>query len=361
MAVATPVTGRHSIVTPSTAVRTGRAVLDGLRRTGRADERPAHEVDVRPLRFGRTPVTNLEYAWFLAAGRVARAALVEGPALLGSRPAGGRRHLVRSHGLLLLAVGDAGRPLAAADRGRVGARRPGRARRGAHLVGRRDPARRDPRGAPIGTLARRARHRQRLRPARHRHRGPRVVPRLVRARRLPAHAPLRPARTRAGRDAREPRRLLAAPRARRPARRRVRVARRTRAPPTAASAWCARCRERPSRRRPRGRAPAGAAARAGRARRARARGRIAPREHRAGRLDARGARAARAGLAAPPAPARRRRAHRSRRARARLRPARDPSARAPGAWASSSRRMGSAARERLERALGIGPRTRGRA
>jgi formylglycine-generating enzyme required for sulfatase activity len=28
-------------------------------------------VDVRPLRFGRTPVTNLEYAWFLDAGRAA--------------------------------------------------------------------------------------------------------------------------------------------------------------------------------------------------------------------------------------------------------------------------------------------------
>lgn len=37
---------------------------------GRADERPVHEVEVRPFRIGRTPVTTLEYARFLATGRV---------------------------------------------------------------------------------------------------------------------------------------------------------------------------------------------------------------------------------------------------------------------------------------------------
>ena len=36
---------------------------------GRPDERPVHEAEVRPVRMGRTPVTNLEYAWFLATGR----------------------------------------------------------------------------------------------------------------------------------------------------------------------------------------------------------------------------------------------------------------------------------------------------
>jgi sulfatase modifying factor 1 len=36
---------------------------------GRPDERPVHDAQVRPLRVGRTPVTNMEYAWFLAAGR----------------------------------------------------------------------------------------------------------------------------------------------------------------------------------------------------------------------------------------------------------------------------------------------------
>lgn len=35
---------------------------------GRQDERPVHEVEVRPLRVARTPVTNMEYAWFLSAG-----------------------------------------------------------------------------------------------------------------------------------------------------------------------------------------------------------------------------------------------------------------------------------------------------
>jgi iron(II)-dependent oxidoreductase len=38
---------------------------------GPGDERPAHEVEVRPLRIGYHPVTNLEYAWFLARDRVA--------------------------------------------------------------------------------------------------------------------------------------------------------------------------------------------------------------------------------------------------------------------------------------------------
>lgn len=37
--------------------------------SGRPDESPVREVEVRPLRFGRTPVTNMEYAWFLSAGR----------------------------------------------------------------------------------------------------------------------------------------------------------------------------------------------------------------------------------------------------------------------------------------------------
>jgi len=69
MAVAAPVTGRHSIVVPSTLFVPGGRFSMGSE-AGRADERPAHEVDVRPLRFGRTPVTNMEYAWFLASGRV---------------------------------------------------------------------------------------------------------------------------------------------------------------------------------------------------------------------------------------------------------------------------------------------------
>ena len=69
MAVAAPVTGTHSAVTPATQfVPGGRFVMGSS--NGRIDEQPAHEVEVRPLRVGRTPVSNLEYAWFLASGRV---------------------------------------------------------------------------------------------------------------------------------------------------------------------------------------------------------------------------------------------------------------------------------------------------
>ena len=68
MAVGAPLLGRHSIVLPSTVFVPGGRFSMGSDE-GRADERPAHEVDVRPLRFGSTPVTNIEYAWFLAAGR----------------------------------------------------------------------------------------------------------------------------------------------------------------------------------------------------------------------------------------------------------------------------------------------------
>jgi formylglycine-generating enzyme required for sulfatase activity len=35
---------------------------------GRPDESPVHAVEVRPLRVGRTPVSNMDYAWFLSAG-----------------------------------------------------------------------------------------------------------------------------------------------------------------------------------------------------------------------------------------------------------------------------------------------------
>jgi formylglycine-generating enzyme required for sulfatase activity len=68
MAVATLTPGRHSIISPSTLFIPGGRFLMGSEE-GRADERPVHEVEVRPVRMGRTPVTNMEYAWFLAAGR----------------------------------------------------------------------------------------------------------------------------------------------------------------------------------------------------------------------------------------------------------------------------------------------------
>jgi formylglycine-generating enzyme required for sulfatase activity len=60
---------RRAAVTPPTVFVPGGRFLMGSER-GRPDERPVHEVEVRPLRVGRTPVTNLEYAFFLTAGRV---------------------------------------------------------------------------------------------------------------------------------------------------------------------------------------------------------------------------------------------------------------------------------------------------
>ena len=60
--------GRHSIAAPSTVFIPGGRFVMGFA-DGRPDERPAHEAEVRPLRLGRTPVTNIEYAWFLAAKR----------------------------------------------------------------------------------------------------------------------------------------------------------------------------------------------------------------------------------------------------------------------------------------------------
>jgi formylglycine-generating enzyme required for sulfatase activity len=68
MAVATPVAGRHSACAPSTLFVPGGRFLMGCE-LGPEDERPPREIDVRPLRFGRTPVSNMEYAWFLGAGR----------------------------------------------------------------------------------------------------------------------------------------------------------------------------------------------------------------------------------------------------------------------------------------------------
>jgi sulfatase modifying factor 1 len=69
MAVATTSLGRHSVVAPlAVFVPGGRFVMGSDE--GRPDEAPAHEVQVRPLRMGRSPVSNLEYAWFLSTGRV---------------------------------------------------------------------------------------------------------------------------------------------------------------------------------------------------------------------------------------------------------------------------------------------------
>ena len=69
MGVAAPVARTHSIMAPATQFVPGGRFRMGSP-DGRIDEQPVHEVEVRPLRVGRTPVSNLEYAWFLASGRV---------------------------------------------------------------------------------------------------------------------------------------------------------------------------------------------------------------------------------------------------------------------------------------------------
>ena len=54
---------------PSTVFVGGGSFLMGSD-NGRPDEAPVREVEVRPLRVGRAPVSNLEYAWFLRLSRV---------------------------------------------------------------------------------------------------------------------------------------------------------------------------------------------------------------------------------------------------------------------------------------------------
>ena len=68
MAVAALGISRLTMVPPSTLFIPGGRFLMGSDE-GRGDERPAHQAEVRPVRMGRTPVTNMEYASFLASGR----------------------------------------------------------------------------------------------------------------------------------------------------------------------------------------------------------------------------------------------------------------------------------------------------
>jgi sulfatase modifying factor 1 len=60
--------GRQSVAAPATVFVPGGRFRMGSD-TGRADEGPPHEAEVRPIRVARTPVANLQYAWFLATGR----------------------------------------------------------------------------------------------------------------------------------------------------------------------------------------------------------------------------------------------------------------------------------------------------
>jgi sulfatase modifying factor 1 len=61
--------GQRSLEVPKTSFVPGGVFLMGSGE-GRADERPVHEVEVSPFRIGRTPVTTLGYARFLAARKM---------------------------------------------------------------------------------------------------------------------------------------------------------------------------------------------------------------------------------------------------------------------------------------------------
>ena len=155
-----------------------------------------------PFRLGRTPVTNRDYAPFLALGRVP-----EPPWWRDARFSAAALPVVGvswEDAMAFCALGrrERRRNVAAADRGRVGARRLWRADVARDGVGRRGSARRDPRRAPRRSLGDRPRHSQRLRSLRHGDDRPRVVPELARAARAaaPCGAPGEPGRFVAPRD-----------------------------------------------------------------------------------------------------------------------------------------------------------------
>ena len=275
MAVATLGAGRHSIVVPSTLFIPGERFRMGSE-DGRADERPVHEAEVRPVRMGRTPVTNMEYAWFLAAGRAPEPPWWKDPAFWDPEQPVVGRDLVRGHGLLLLAVRDARRPLAPAHGGGVGARVPRRARGapprrgGAKSRATRCPSRRSRGPWPVGRGT--ANGYGLLDP------GTVVHEWCFDWYAADAYRTTRRYDPRGPETGERRRRAAAGPGASTCARRRRRLragSPRSRAPPTTASAWSARCRERRADDRPGGRgAPPRAASRAGRARRAGPGGRL---------------------------------------------------------------------------------------
>jgi formylglycine-generating enzyme required for sulfatase activity len=69
MSVATFSVGSTSVSGPALVFVPGGRFRMGSD-DGRLDEWPVHDAQVRPVRMGREPVSNLEYAWFLASGRV---------------------------------------------------------------------------------------------------------------------------------------------------------------------------------------------------------------------------------------------------------------------------------------------------
>ena len=184
------------------------------RRTSRLPPRP-HAGDERGVRaVPRERTAPPEPPWW------------RDPGFCAARSAGRRRQLVRGRGLRRVALRAHGRALAPADARRSGSTpRAAASSDAADRLGRRAARRaRCPRGRSRGRGPRAAAA-ERIRPLRHGHDRPRVVPRLVRRR--SEHA------------AREPRRLVAAPRALVAALRLAAACRRGSATPTTASACCA--------------------------------------------------------------------------------------------------------------------------
>ena len=180
---------------------------------GLPDARPAHPVWVDGFGLARTPVTNAEFGAFLHGQRRAAPAVLGRSAALGSRAAGRGRDLGRGRPLLRVAHPRERPPPPPPDRGGVGARRARRPGERPLSVGRRaaGPLVRGPGGTAARPAARGTGSGQRLRPDGSRRRRPRVVPRLVRRRRVRPGADPRADGSARGLSPRVARRRLAPP------------------------------------------------------------------------------------------------------------------------------------------------------
>ena len=206
MSVASLNVGRHSVVAPAVVFVPGGRFRMGSE-GGRADEGPVHDAQVRPVRVGRQPVTNLEYAWFLASGRVPEPPWWKDPSFWDpEQPVVGVTWFEAMSYCVWLGETFGGRWRLPTEA--VGAGGPRRPRGGADGLGSRGAGRRGARTPGLGPLGGRAGDGQRLRAAGRGDDRPRVVLRLVRPRHLPLHPTLRPTGSGERGAPGEPRRLL---------------------------------------------------------------------------------------------------------------------------------------------------------
>jgi len=155
------------IIAPSTLLHPGRGGSSMGSEEGRETSGPRTRRRVRPVRMGRTPVTNMEYAWFLAAGKAPRAAVVERPVVLDpEQPVVGVTWF-EAHGLSATGCARRSAPLALpteAEWERAGPRRARRCQR--PPGGARGAPRRGAGAAALRALGCGAEGRARLRPPR---------------------------------------------------------------------------------------------------------------------------------------------------------------------------------------------------